>query len=171
MLKKTIGTVVTAAALIASLGSMDAEASQWNHSSIQQSQSHSGWTKIYQEQRSSAGGAGTEFNGTRGTASGQALFVNGHQVQSGKSNRQATASQSEDVTIDAGDVQGGNATVTTGSGNISQTTSVSGPAQMLQSQTTTSAVFHFQGSIKGGPAIQQQMAQTHTSQFSAVISR
>ncbi len=171
MLKKTIGTVVTAAAIFAGLGSMDTEASQWNHSSIQQHQTNNGWTKIYQEERSTSGGTGAEFNGTHGAASGQAAFVNGHQVQSGQSDSHATASQSEDVTIDAGDVQGGNATVTTGSGNLSQTTSVSGPAHMLQSQTTISAVFHFQGAIEGGPSMQHQMAQTHTSQFSAVISR
>jgi hypothetical protein len=170
MLKKTIGTAVTVAAIFAGLGSTATEASQWNNSSMQQYQSNSGWTKIYQEQRKSASGSAFEFNGARGAAQGQAAFVNGYQVQSGQSESYATASQSEDTTIDVGDVQGGNATVTTGSGNTSQTTSVSGPAHVLQSQTTTNAVFHFQGSIEGGPTIQNQMSQTHTSQFSAVVS-
>ena len=115
MLKKTIGTVVTAAALIAGLGSMEAEASQWNHSSVNQSQSNSGWTTIHQEQREVVSGSGSEYNGSRGSAQGQAGFTNGFQVQSGKSNGPATASQTSETRLDVGDVQGGNATVTNGS--------------------------------------------------------
>lgn len=171
MLKKTIGTVVTAAALFAGLGSIEAEASQWNHSSINQSQSNSGWTTIHQEQREVVSGSGSEYNGSRGSAQGQTGFTNGFQVQSGKSNGPATASQTSETRLDVGDVQGGNATVTNAVGTTSQTTSVAGPSIFLQSQTSTSAVFHFQGSIKGGPTIQNQMSQNHTSQFSAAVSR
>ncbi len=171
MLKKTIGSLIVASALTISLGAVDSEASQWNDSTIDQNQTNSGWTKIIQKQMKEINDAQSQFNGPSGKAQGQAVFVKGFQLQSGKSNGPATATQSEDRTIDVGDEQNGTTTTTIGNGSTESTTSTSGAAHVLQAQSTTNAVFHFQGSIEGGPSLQNQISQTHSYQFSTAVSK
>ncbi len=171
MLKKTIGSFITASALIVSLSSISSEASQWNNSTVDQQQNNSGWVTILQEQKLEINDVQNQFNGSSGAAQGHAVFVNGFQLQNGKSDSPATAAQSEDRTIDVGDQHGGTTTATTENSSTAQSTSTSGPAYVLQAQNTTDAIFHFQGSIKGGPTIQNQIAQTHFYQFSAAVSK
>ena len=171
MIKKTVGTLIVASALTISLGAGVSEASQWNNSSVTQEQTHSGWSKIVQKQGKSVNDAQSEFSGSKSTASGQSVFVNGNQIQSGKSNGAATATQKEERTIDVGDTQGGTTTTTTGSGKAEQSTTTTGSAHVLQARSTTNAISHFQGSIKGGPTIQSQISHTHDFQFSTSISR
>ena len=171
MFKKTVGSLIVASALTISLGVSVSEASQWNHSTIEQEQNHSDWPKMVQKQGKSINNAQSEFTGSKSAAGGQSVFVNSYQIQSGKSNGAATATQKEERTIDVGDTQGGTTTTTTGSGKAEQSTTTTGPAHVLQARNTTNAVAHFQGSIQGGPTIQGQILQTHDFQFSTVISR
>ena len=171
MFKKTVGSLIVVSALTIGLGAGVSAASQWNNSTIDQEQNHSGWSKMEQRQGKSINDTQSEFAGSKGAASGQSVFVKGYQVQSGKSEGAATATQKEERTFDVGDIQGGTTTTTTGSGKAEQSTTTTGPAHVLQARNTTNAVAHFQGSIKGGPTIQGQILQTHDFQFSTVISR
>jgi hypothetical protein len=77
MFKKTVGSLIVVSALTISLGTSVGEASQWNHSTIEQKQSHSGWSKIVQKQGKSVNDAQSEFAGSKGAASGQSVFAKG----------------------------------------------------------------------------------------------
>ena len=99
MFKKTIGSLIVASALTISLGAVNSEASQSSSAVVEQNQNHYGWSKLLQKQGISSNNTQIEFAGSNSTASGQSLFVNGYQIQSGKSDGQASASQSDDRTI------------------------------------------------------------------------
>ena len=170
-----MGSLIVASAFSIGLGSINSEASQWNESDISLEQTSSGWERMIELQKEKIDDHHSIFNGSSGAAQGQSLFVNGFQLQSGTSNGPAEAVQSGKVTLDVGDVQSnGNITqeqTTKGSGTIRQSASALSPTYLLQSQSNTTAIFHFQGSIKGGPSIQNQIVQNHSYQFSTVSSK
>lgn len=163
--------MIIASAFTISLGSVDSEASQWNNSTIEQAQSNSGWTKFIQTQQKEINSLQSEYSGSKGTVGGQAVTIKGFQLQSGKSDGPAAANQSEERTMDVGNEQDGNTTTTSGSAIIEQSTVTSSPAYVLQAQNTTNTIFHFQGSIEGGPTIQNQISQTNSYQFSTAITK
>jgi hypothetical protein len=166
MFKKTIGSLIVASALTISLGAVNSEASQSSSAVVEQNQNHYGWSKLLQKQGISSNNTQIEFDGSTSTTSGQSLFVNGYQIQSGKSDGQASASQSDDRTIVVVDEQ------TTELGDSTeQNTNTSDPSHLLQAQGKTNSFFHFQASIEGGPSLQNQITQRHSFQFSSAISR
>lgn len=171
MLKKTIGSLITVSALTIALGSVDSEASQWNNSSINQLQNASGWSSLYQNQNSNVADTSNKFSGANSTAQGQAVFVTGSQTQSGQSNGPATATNSQNTAVDVGDSTSDQTTTSQGAGTTEQSTSTSEPGYLLQSQRNTNAIFHFQGSVKGGASLQHQMAQGHSYQFSTAVTK
>ncbi len=175
MFKKVVGSLIVASALSIGIGSIDSEASQWNHSSINLEQSNSGWERMLEWQKVKIDNHQIEMSGSASAIQGQSVFIKGYQLQSGKSNGSATAIQLGEQTINVGDEQT-NGTIeqkqtTKGSLTIEQNTSTLHPAYLLQSQSNSTAIFHFQGSIKGGPSIQNQISQVHSYQYSTVISK
>ena len=171
MFKKTIGSLIVASALTISLGAVNSEASQSSSTVVEQNQNNYGWSKILQKQGISSNNTQIEFAGSNSTVSGQSLFVNGYQVQSGKSDGQASASQSDDRTIVVVDEQNEATTTTKLGDSTEQNTNTSSPSHLLQAQGKTNAVFQFQASIEGGPSLQNQITQRHSFQYSTVISR
>lgn len=175
MFKKVVGSLIVASALSIGIGSIDSEASQWNHSSINLEQSNSGWERILEWQKGKIDNHQIEMSGSASAIQGQSVFIKGYQLQSGKSNGSATAIQLGEQTINVGDEQT-NGTIeqkqtTKGSLTIEQNASTLHPAYLLQSQSNSTAIFHFQGSIKEGPSIQNQISQVHSYQYSTVISK
>jgi hypothetical protein len=175
MFKKVVGSLILASALSVGFGSIDSEANQWNLSSINQEQTNSGWDRLIERQNERINVHQREFSGSMGAAQVQSVFVNEFQFQSGKSNGSAEATQTSEITIDVGDQQTNGTTeleqTTQGSLTNVQNTSTSRPSYLLQSQSNSTAVFHFQGSIKGGPSIQNQISQVHSYQYTTVISK
>jgi hypothetical protein len=176
MKKKTFGSFLAASAICLSIGAVNGvAASSWNNSSANQQQISSGWASILQAQGQRSVGTQGSVSGSTGGSQGQTAFLSGLQLQSGKSSGPASASQSEDRTVDVSDsaTNGGTnqSQSTNGTGSTDQSTSTAGPAHMVQAQRTTDAVFQFQGSIEGGPSLQNQMLQHHSFQFSSTIPR
>jgi hypothetical protein len=164
MKKKLLGSVVLASALCMGLGAVNSEAASWNNSTIKSKQNSSGdWSKLTQYS--------SEVVSSNASGHGQASFVKGSQWQFGKSTGPAEASQSQDIFVDVGDVGSTGTTVTQGQGDTSHSASVSGPSYVLQNSRTTNATFHFQGSIKGGPSLQSQLNNHHSTQSSIIIGR
>lgn len=175
MFKKVFGSLILASALSVGFGSINSEASQWNYSSITLEQTNSGWDRMIESQKEKLDDRQSKISGSAGATQGQSIFVNVFQLQSGNSKGSAETTQSGEITIDAGDEQTNGSIkqkqTTQGSVTIVQNTSTPGPAYLLQTQSNTTAIFHFQGSIKGGPSIQNQISQVHSSQYSTVISK
>ena len=175
MFKKVFGSLILASALSVGFGSINSEASQWNYSSITLEQTNSGWDRMIESQKEKLDDRQSKISGSAGATQGQSIFVNGFQLQSGNSKGSAEATQSGEITIDVGDEQTNGSIeqkqTTQGSVTIVQNTSTPSPAYLLQSQSNTTAIFHFQGSIKGGPSIQNQISQVHSYQYSTVISK
>ncbi|NRD77286.1 hypothetical protein HPT25_07215 [Bacillus sp. BRMEA1] len=174
MFKKMVGSLVAVSTLSVGLGltNMTTYAASWDQSSLSQNQTSSGsWASLYQAQTKSVTGTDLQVNGSNSDGQGQTSFVTGTQLQSGKSDGAATATQSEGRTVDVGQSGSAGTQATYVCGSPEQSTSVSSPSYVLQSQTNTHAVFQAQGSIKGGPSIQGQILQGHSYQFSTAISK
>src|SRR4051812_37534370 len=99
MVKKTIGSLILASAITISLGAVNSEASQQSSTVVNQNQNNHGLAKRIQKDRLVSTSTQIEFAGSKSVTSGQSLFVNGYQIQSGKSDGPASASQSDDRTI------------------------------------------------------------------------
>ena len=99
-----------------------------------------------------------------------------YQLQNGHSKGAATATQKSEINLDV-DSELNNRYNRTKNKRLKvlvlleQTTSTKNAARLLQSQSNTTSVYHFQASIEGGPSIQNQMLQNHTFQFSSVVER
>ncbi len=175
MFKKKVGSFIVVSALCAGLGlgvaADKAEAASWNNSSISQNQAGSGWSSFYKNQTSQNNQTQNSVSGVKGAGVGQTSFVSGNQVQAGTSTGAATASQTQDTTVDVGDNLNGNPQTTTGTGSLVQDTTTTGPTKLVQKQSSINATFHFQGSIEGGPSLQQQINQNHSFQFSTAVSK
>lgn len=166
MLKKTVGTIIVASALVASVGAIESEASQWNNSSLTQNQAASGaWAKMTSFKSKSLHNPQTELSNGSSAQSGT---VTGSQIQSGKSAGEATANQSDDRTIDVGESEN---TKVEGTGATNQEVAVKNPSYVFMGQRKTTAVFSFEASIEGGPSIQNQIVQDHTNQATVVIEK
>jgi hypothetical protein len=148
MIKKTIGSLVAVSALsIGLLGfNLEAEASQNFGGS---------WASKYKTESSSLTGAGS--------SQAQSGAVSGFQLQYGKTKGEATATQTQNTSVQVGPSTAGH--------SVQQTVETSSPTTVLQSQRTSAALFNFQGSIEGGASIQNQMAQGHSYQFNAAAAR
>ena len=115
---------------------------------------------------------------SRGSASSMqrhSVNLRSYQLQNGHSKGAATATQKSEINLDVESKLNNNSTelnqTTEGSGIMEQTSSTKNAARLLQSQSSTTAVYHFQASIEGGPSIQNQMLQIHSFQFSSVIEK
>jgi hypothetical protein len=164
MIKKTVKSLIAVSAVCAGLGLgvSAASASAWNNSSISVDQTRSGWSSFTQFQKSNQ----SQSEVSTGDAVGQTSVISGAQTQAGTSNGSATASQSQDRSVDVGDELNGNTQTTEASGTTEQTTTTEGPAKLVQKQTTVNATFHYQGKL-----IQKQANQNHEYQFSTAISK
>lgn len=166
MLKKTVGTFILASALVASVGAMESEAaSPWNNSSLSQSSTQSGaWAKMINfKANKSVSPQAEALNG-----SGQSGTVSGTQIQNGLSGGEGAVSQTDDRTIDVGESEN---TRVEGSGTTTQEVAVKNPTYVFLGQRKSTAVFSFEASIEGGPSLQNQIVQDHTSQVSVDIEK
>jgi len=177
MIKKTIGSFVTASALCISLGGMSSQAStqnQWNDFNLDQEQhvETSSPASIQTIQKSLDTTQQIQIGHSSGVTQGQMLSLTGYQFQQVKTSGPATVSQSEDRDIDMGDSQSNGQTdqdqTTQIEDSKGQETTVSGPSTITQSQRNTDVVFHFQASIKNGPSLQHQFVHNHSYQFQNV---
>ncbi len=175
MIKKVVGSFIVATALSVGFGSTQSEASDWNHSSIKVEQSHSGWERMTEIKNNRMDEFKSEIKGSSSSMQRHSVNLNSYQLQNGQSKGAATATQKSEINLDV-ESKLSNKLIdlkqtTVGSGILEQTTVARNPARLLQSQSSTTAVYHFQSSIEGGPSIQNQMVQIHAFQFSSVIER
>lgn len=175
MLKKVVGSFIVASALSIGFGSVESEASEWNQSSIKVEQSNSGWEKLIEIKSDKMDDFKSEFKGSASSMQRHSVNLRSYQLQNGHSKGAATATQKSEINLDVDSELTNDTTelrqTTEGFGTIEQTTSTKNAARLLQSQSNTTAVYHFQASIEGGPSIQNQMLQNHTFQFSSVVER
>ena len=117
----------------------------------------------------------SEFKGSASSMQRHSVNLRSYQLQNGHSKGAATATQKSEINLDVDSELTNDSTelkqTTEGSGILEQTTSTKNAARLLQSQSNTTAVYHFQASIEGGPSIQNQMLQIHAFQFSSVVER
>ncbi|KAA9029134.1 hypothetical protein [Niallia endozanthoxylica] len=175
MLKKVVGSFILASALSISFASADSEASEWNQSSILVEQTNSGWEKILEIKRDKMNEVTSEINGTANSIQRHSVHLKSYQLQNGYSVGPASATQKSETTLDVDSELTNHTTelkqTSKGSGMIEQSSATTNAARLLQSQSSTTAVYHFQAAIEGGPSIQNQIVQTHAFQFSSVIER
>ena len=175
MFKKVVGSLIVASALSIGFGSAESEASEWNQSSIKVEQSNSGWEKMMEIKNNKMDEFKSEFKGSASSMQRHSVNLRSYQLQNGHSKGAATATQKSDINLDVESKLSNNSKelnqTTEGSGIMEQTSSTKNAARLLQSQSNTTAVYHFQASIEGGPSIQNQMLQIHSFQFSSVIEK
>ena len=156
-------------------GSVDSEASEWNQSSIKVEQTNSGWERMMEVQRERMDEAKSEIRGSASSTQRHSVHLSSYQLQNGYSKGAAAATQKNIIKLDVDSELTNGSTklkqTTNGSGIMEQTSSTKNGAHLLQSQSSTTAVYHFQASIEGGPSIQNQMLQIHAFQFSSVVER
>ena len=175
MLKKVVGSLIVASALSIGFGAAPSEASEWNQSSVKVEQTNSGWERMTETQRERMDESKSEIRGSISSMQRHSVNISSYQLQTGRSTGAATATQKSDINLDVNNELTNGSTElkqsTKGSGMIEQSTSTKNSAFLLQSQRNTTAVYHFQASIEGGPSIQNQMTQIHNFQFSSVIEK
>ena len=175
MLKKVVGSLIVASALSIGFGAAPSEASEWNQSSVKVEQTNSGWERMTETQRERMDESKSEIRGSISSMQRHSVNISSYQLQTGHSTGAATATQKSDINLDVNNELTNDSTElkqsTKGSGMIEQSTSSKNAAFLLQSQRNTTAVYHFQASIEGGPSIQNQMTQIHNFQFSSVIEK
>ncbi|WP_428910864.1 hypothetical protein [Niallia sp. Krafla_26] len=175
MFKKVVGSFIIASALSVGFGATQSEASEWNQSSIQVEQSNSGWERMIEIQQDRMDERRSEMRGSISSMQKDSIHVKSYQLQNGYSKGAATASQKSEMNLDVDSELNNRSTelkqTTEGSGIIEQTTTTKNSARLLQSQSNTTAIYHFQAAIEGGPSIQNQMVQVHAFQFSSLIER
>lgn len=154
MIKKTVGSLIAVSVLSVGFGGLSGMAS-----TIDQNQESTGWDSMLQFQSKNINSSNKTYN----AGQSHSVFANGFQVQNGKSSGSAEASQSQDISVQAGG--------TKVEGQVSQSASTSGSSYLTQTQSTSNAAFNFQGSIEGGPKLQHQMSHNHIFQYSSTISR
>lgn len=170
-----VGSFIIASALSIGFGAVPSEASEWNQSSVKVEQTNSGWKKMTEMQKERIDEYKSEIRGSISSTQRHSINISSYQLQTGRSTGAATATQKSDIKLDVNsELTNGSTELkqsTKGSGMIEQTTSTKNAAFLLQSQRNTTAVYHFQASIEGGPSIQNQMSQVHNFQFSTIIER
>jgi hypothetical protein len=175
LIKKAVSSFIVAVTLSMGIGSIEGEASGWNQSSINVEQTTSGWDKMMESSRSSMNTFKSELKGSSSAMQKHSVNMRSHQLQNGQSETAATATQTGEIKIDVDSALSTGASelkqTTEGSGLLEQHTSTEGAARLLQSQSSSTAVYHFQASIEGGPTIQNQMLQIHSFQFSSVFGK
>ena len=175
MFKKVVGSFIVASALSIGFGGIHSDASEWNESSIKVEQSSSGWERMVEIQQERMDERRSEIRGSISSMQRDSIHLRSYQLQNGFSKGEATATQKSDMILDVNSELANKSTdlkqTIEGSGIIEQTSTTKNPARILQSQSNTTAVYHFQASIEGGPSIQNQMVQVHAFQFSSVVER
>ena len=175
MLKKAVGSFIIASTLGIGFGSVESEASEWNQSSIKSEQTNSGWEKMLEIKSDKMDDFKSEFKGSTSSMQRHSVNLRSYQLLNGHSKGAATATQKSEINLDVNSELTNDSTElkqsTEGSGTMEQTSSTKNAARLLQSQSNTTAVYHFQASIEGGPSIQNQMLQIHAFQFSSIIER
>ena len=143
MFKKTVGTLVIAAALVGFAGSGSAA------SSVSQDQELGGynWENTY------------KHSYKKDFSFGGFSFASGFQAQGGKTTGSGTATQEQSVSA------GGS------SGEVSQEVSTDGPANVHQVQRSTLINFNFNKSIEGGVSLQNNMTHAHSFQYQRATSK
>ena len=115
----------------------------------------------------------SEFKGSASSMQRHSVNLRSYQLQNGHSKGAATATQKSDINLDVKSKLSNNSKElnqsTEGSGIMEQTSSTKNAARLLQSQSNTTAVYHFQASIEGGPSIQNQMLQIHVFNFHLLL--
>jgi len=170
-----MGSFIVASVLSISFSSVASEASEWNQSSIKTEQSKEGWEKMMEIKRTKMDAFKNEFKGAASSLQRHSVNMRSHQLQNGQSKGEATATQSSELNMDVDSKLTTDSTElkqeTKGSGLMEQSTKTEDVATVLQSQSNTTSVYHFQASIEGGPSLQNQMVQVHAFQFSSVFER
>ena len=173
MLKKVVGSLIVASALSIGFGAAPSEASEWNQSSVKVEQTNSGWERMTETQRERMDESKSEIRGSISSMQRHSVNISSYQLQTGRSTGAATATQKSDINLDVNNELTNDSTElkqsTKGSGMIEQSTSSKNAAFLLQSQRNTTAVYHFQASIEGGPSIQNQMTQFITFNFHLLL--
>lgn len=175
MLKKVVGSIIVASALSIGFIAAPSEASEWNQSSVNAEQTSTGWDRMTETQSKRMDELKTEIRGSVNSMQRHSVQINSYQLQTGLSNGAAISTQNSEVNLDVNSQLSNDSTKlkqsTKGSTIIEQTSSTRNAAFLLQSQRNTTAVYHFQASIEGGPSIQNQISQIHNFQFSSIIER
>jgi hypothetical protein len=175
MFKKIVGSFIVASAISIGFCGINSEASEWNQSSINVEQTNSGWEKLIEMKNEKMNEFKSEFKGSTSSMQRHSVNLRSYQLQNGHSKGEATATQKSEINLDVDSELINDSTelkqTTAGLGIMEQTSSTKNAARLLQSQSNTTAVYHFQASIEGGPSIQNQMLQVHAFQFSSVIER
>lgn len=175
MFKKVVGSFIVASALSVGFCGTQSEASEWNQSSIKVEQSNSGWDRMTEIDNDRMDESKSEINGSKSSMQRHSVNLRSYQLQNGQSKGAATATQKSEIKLDVESKLSNKLKelkqTTEGKGILEQKTVTKNPARILQSQSNTTSVYHFQASIEGGPSIQNQMLQIHNFQFSSVVER
>ncbi|MEW8985519.1 MAG: hypothetical protein AB2401_00595 [Bacillus sp. (in: firmicutes)] len=170
MFKKKVGTLIAVSALVAGFGLANgAAAAQTDNSSISQNQSAP--SNFYQNKNTIGNYSWNWVSGAKGAGQAQASTTAGSQTQNGDTSGAETVSQSQVTTVDVQDDLNGNPQKTQATGSLSDSVTTTGPAKVTQQQKSISTTLHFQGTIKGGPTLQNAMTQFHSHQYSSAISK
>lgn len=181
MIKKTIGSIIVATAICATVGSVNSEAStlqnQWNTINLSQYQNvvTNSPASIREKQKVWDTTNQMQLGLSAGAAQGQSLNLTSYQSQQVKTTGSATVTQTVEIEIQVSDEQSVGDTEqqqsTTINDSKQQETVVTKSARIRQSQRSTDAVFQFQATIKNGPSIQHQFNNHHSYKSQTVVEK